>query len=90
MALLNSKGTSLVKLGFKISSVKCLLYNDIQRYDLKSEMLYKHLWRHDTCYKEHRGWGQAAGRALSVEVSECFSMGYQLHLHNLLKYTCNF
>lgn len=69
MALLYSKGASSVnlKLGFKISGVKCLLYDDIQRYYLRSEMLHKYLWRHGTCWKEHWGWEQAAGRALSVE-----------------------
>lgn len=43
MALLSSEGASLVKLEFKISDVKYLLYDDIQIYDLKSEILYKHL-----------------------------------------------
>lgn len=40
MALLNSKGANLVKMEFKVSGVN---YDDIQIYDLKSEILHKYL-----------------------------------------------
>lgn len=33
----------MFKLEFKVAIVKCLFYNDIPRFGLKSEMLYKHM-----------------------------------------------
>lgn len=97
MAVLSSKGISSIKLEFKVTSANVyvttiprdLAWNLKYCITVCESMVLKKTWVDARLIAEHWGWGQATGRALSVEVSKCFSMDYRLQPWKLLECASN-
>lgn len=88
MAVLSSKGVSSIKLEFKVTSAN--VYVTTIPRDLAWNLKYCITVCESVVLKKPDwGWGQATGRALSVEVSKCFSMGYRLQPWKLLECASN-